>query len=244
MHRIGPASVTSLFLAPLALAAIATGPATALAADAQPRTITVSGEGEIKAVPDEAVLTAGVVSQAATAGEALAANRRAMNEVFAELKRQGIPDKAIQTSEFNVSPQYEIGKDANVPPRIVSYQVSNSVSVTVDDLAKLGLAIDALVSSGANSMGGVSFTIRDPKPLLKQAREVAVKDAMDRAATYTKAAGLTLGNITEINEGGGVSNSVGVLRFEGFTGVDKAPTPVAAGEQSVTARVTITFEIK
>jgi uncharacterized protein len=244
MHRIGPTSLyTSLFLGPLALAVIAMSPVPALAADA-PHTITVSGQGEIKAVPDEAILTAGVVTQAATAGDALAANRRAMNGVFAELKRQGIPDKAIQTSEFNVSPQYETGKDANAPPKIVSYQVSDSVSVTVDDLSKLGAAIDALVSSGANSMGGISFTIRDPKPSMRLAREAAVKDAMDRAGTYAKAAGLALGRITAIDEGGEPSNSIGGVRFERFTGTLNAPTPIAAGEQTISAHVTVTFEIK
>src|SRR5580698_5780339 len=102
-------------------------------ASTQPRTITVSGEGEVKAVPDQAILSAGVVSQAVTADEALATNRRAMNAVFATLKRQGIPDRAIRTSEFSVQPQYGEQRQGNAPPHIVGYQVSNNVSVTVDD---------------------------------------------------------------------------------------------------------------
>jgi uncharacterized protein len=232
----------SFLAAGLVIAAlIAGGPA--VAAGPQLHTITVSGEGEVKGVPDQALLTAGVVTQAATAADALASNRRAMNAVFAELKRQGIPDRALQTSDFNVSPQYAPQREeGDTRPRIVGYQVSNSVAVTVDDLQKLGPAIDALVASGANSMGGVTFAIRDPKPLLRQAREAAVKDAMDRAQTYAKAAGLVLGRIVNISEGGAQAPHP-VFRAMAFDGADKA-TPIAAGEQTVSAQVTVTFEIR
>jgi uncharacterized protein YggE len=211
-------------------------------ASTQPRTITVSGEGEVKAVPDQAILSAGVVSQAVTADEALATNRRAMNAVFATLKRQGIPDRAIRTSEFSVQPQYGEQRQGNAPPHIVGYQVSNNVSVTVDDLSKLGGAIDALVASGANSMGGISFTIRDPKPLLRQARDAAVKDAMDRASVYAKAAGVALGHVVQISEGGAEAPRP-VFRAMALD-ASPAQTPIAAGEQTVAAQVTVSFEIK
>jgi uncharacterized protein YggE len=207
----------------------------------EPRTLSVTGEGSAKAVPDEAELSAGVVSQAPDANAALAANRRAMNAVFAQLKAQGIPDREIQTSDFTVSPQYDSGKDGNGPQRIVGYQVSNNVSVTVDDLAKLGSAIDALVGSGANTLGGVNFTLRDPKPMLQQARAAAVKDAMERAETYASAAGLTLGPVLQIGEGGA---EVARPMFRAMALAASAPTPIAAGEQSVSASVSMTFEIR
>lgn len=232
MHRLG----TSLIIASLAAATI---PSAASAADPQPHTITVSGEGEVKAVPDEAILTAGVESVGATADAALAANRRAMNAVFATLKSRGIPDRSIQTSNFSVSPQYDSGK--HVMPKVIGYQVTNSVSVTIDDLTKLGGAIDALVASGANSMGGISFTVHDPKPLLKQAREAAVKDATDRAQTYAQAAGLSVGPVVQLSEGA-VQMPRPVFRTMAIAGFDA--TPVAAGEQTISAQVTVTFEIK
>jgi len=232
MHRLG----TSLIIASLAAATI---PSAASAADPQPHTITVSGEGEVKAVPDEAILTAGVESVGATADAALAANRRAMNAVFATLKIRGIPDRSIQTSNFSVSPQYDSGK--HVMPKVIGYQVTNSVSVTIDDLTKLGGAIDALVASGANSMGGISFTVHDPKPLLKQAREAAVKDATDRAQTYAQAAGLSVGPVVQLSEGA-VQMPRPVFRTMAIAGFDA--TPVAAGEQTISAQVTVTFELK
>jgi uncharacterized protein len=209
-----------------------------------PRTMTVSGQGEVKAVPDEAVLSAGVVTQAHDAAAALAANSRAMNGVFDALKRIGIPDKSIQTSEFSVTAQYQTDQHGNTTQKIVGYQVSNNVTVIVDDLSKLGSAIDALVTSGANSMGDIAFTIRDPKPLLTEARAEAVKDALQRANTYASAAGVTLGPIDSIGENGYSAPRPMAGRMMAMAASVAAPTPVAAGEESITAGVSITFEIR
>ena len=224
----------------LGAAALLSDPA--FAADAAaPRTLTVSGEGEAKAVPDEAHLSAGVVTQAKKAAEALAANTRAMNEVFATLKRFGIPDKAIQTSEFSVEPQYASNRDGNAGAKITGYTVSNTVNVTAD-LPKLGPALDALVSSGANSLGSIAFTIRDPKPLLAKARVEAIHDATERAQTYAKAGGFALGPILSVNEGGAeMPRPVYAARM---AAAPMAPPPVAAGEESVTANISVTFEIR
>lgn len=236
-RRISPLAVLSIAVV------FAVGPLPALAdSKAATRTISVSGSGEIKAVPDEAELSAGVVSEAVTANEAVAANRKAMNAVFAALKDQGIPDRSIQTSDFAVSPQYDQGKDNNGPQRITGYRASNTVSVTVDDLAKLGAVIDALAGSGSNSMGGVSLTVRDPKPLLKQARIEAVKDAIDRAETFAQAAGITLGRVTEISES---EASVPRPMFRAMAVANSLQTtPIAAGEETISAGVSMTFEIK
>src|SRR5690349_11555913 len=137
----------------------------------QPRLLTVSGEAEVKAKPDQAILSAGVVTEGKTAAAALASNSRSMNAVFDTLKRLGIPERAIRTSEISVQPQYP--NDSRAPRRITGYQASNTVTVTVDDLGKLGPAIDALVSSGANSLNDIGFGLRDPKPLEAQARAEA-----------------------------------------------------------------------
>jgi len=222
-----------------AAAALLAGPA--LAADAAPpRLLTVTGSGEVSAAPDQAQLSAGVVTEAKTAAAALAGNTRAMNAVFATLKRMGIPDKAIQTSGFSVSPQYP-PYNSSAPRAITGYQVSNTVTVKVDDLTKLGTALDALVSSGANQMNGVSFSFHDPKPLLAKAREEAVKDAIAKAKAYADAAGVTLGPIQAINESGAEPPRP-MLMVTAMRAA--APVPVAPGEQSITASVTIAWEIR
>jgi hypothetical protein len=217
----------------------------ALAASDTPRVITVSGQGEVHATPDEAMLSAGVVTTASTAAAALAENARSMNAVFDALRHAGVPEKSMQTSGFNVSPQYATDKDGAQTPHITGYQVSNTVNVMVDDLAKVGPTLDALVASGANSIGGVSFDIKNPKAAMAQARTLAVADAIDRAQTLAKAAGVTLGPITSISEGGGYEPPRPMYRvMSGMAANMAAPTPIAAGEQSVTANVSITWEIR
>lgn len=209
-----------------------------------PRTLTVTGQGQAKAAPDEANFSAGVVSQGATAAQALAANSRAMNAVFATLKKQGVPDKSIQTSNLSVSPQYQICKP-NLPcqQKIIGYEVSNNVNVMVG-IDKAGTVLDALVSSGSNQMGGISFSIHDPKPLLAQARADAVKDAMDRAELYAKAAGVSLGQIMDIQEGGSQMPRPIYRAMEKAVFAAAAAPPMAGGEETVNASVSITWSLK
>lgn len=206
---------------------------------ADPRTIAMGGHGEVKAVPNQVQVTAGVNTSAPTAAGALAANTTRMKGVFAALTRLGIPDRNIQTENFSVSPQYTNGGD-NQPPRLTGYQVSNQVSVRLEDVGKLGTALDALVTSGANQMNGVSFSIKDTSALLTTAREQAVADARARAETYARAAGVTLGPIQSISEGGEVPRPVYKAVFMARAA---GPVPMAAGEESVAADVSIVWEI-
>jgi uncharacterized protein YggE len=210
---------------------------------ANPRMLTVSGQGEAKGAPNQAQLSAGVVTVAKTAAAALAANTRAMNAVFATLKKAGVADKDMQTSDFSVQPQYASSNSSpSAPQRVTGYQVTNNVSVIVEDLGKLGATLDALVSSGANSIGDVGFAVKDPKPLLAQARAAAVADAIAKAQVLAKAAGVTLGPIASISESG-YERPIAVMAMT-MRADSASPVPVAAGEQSVTAGVSIAWELR
>ncbi len=151
------------------------------AQEAPQRTIVVSGTGEAVAVPDVAQVSAGVVSQAVTANAALHTNTEAMERVFAALRATGIEERSIRTANFSVSPQYETSTTSSGnqgPRRIVGYQVSNQVTVVLEEIDDLGTTLDALVRSGANQLNGILFSIFDPKPLEKEARRAAVQDAV------------------------------------------------------------------
>jgi uncharacterized protein YggE len=237
------ARFTALALLATTLGFAGTMRAEAAQAGAIPRTISVSGEGEVSAKPDQARLSAGVLTQAPAAAAALTANTTAMNRVFAALKAAGIPDNKIQTSNFSVQPQYPPYRpDAPDSRAIIGYQVSNQVSVIVDDLSKLGPALDALVRSGANQLGGVSFSIADPKPLAERARAAAVADATAKARTLASAAGVTLGPLLSIEEGTAIRP---VPKFEArATLAAQAPPPIAIGEDSVTVNVSMTYAIQ
>ncbi|HSC19033.1 MAG TPA: SIMPL domain-containing protein [Rhizomicrobium sp.] len=231
--RLGQAISSAMMTALLIPLSVAAQPVVQL------RLLTVSGKAEVKAKPDQATLSAGVVTEGKTAAAALAANSRAMNAVFDTLKRLGIPDRGIQTSEISVQPQYP--NDSRAPRRITGYQASNSVTVTLDNIEKLGSALDALVSSGANSLGDISFGLRDPRPLESQARADAVRDAAQKAEGMARAAGVSLGPIVAINEGE-TSQPVPMRRMAPMALAEA--TPVAAGQETITATVTISWEIR
>lgn len=238
-YRMG-AVLAALVMAGLPQRAVAEAPRA-------PHILTVTGEGEVRAVPDRAQLTAGVVTHAKTAAEALAQNSDAMARVMAALKKSGVPEKSIATSNFSIQPQYPpYRQDApdEDRTRIIGYEAGNQVTVTVDDVSKVGTILDALVSAGANQTGVVSFTFRDPKPLLKQAREEAVKDAIDKARTLAKAAGVTLGPIISIQEGFAAlpSPMIEQRMMAVAAPAYKAP-PIAAGEQTISTQVNIAWEI-
>jgi uncharacterized protein YggE len=159
-----------------------------------------------------------------------------MKAVFTAIEKLGVPQKDIQTTSFNVSPRYASG-DA---PRLTGYDVTNQVTVRLSDVSRLGAALDALVTAGANRMNGIDFAIAEPAPLLDKARADAVADARARAETYARAAGVTLGPVQSISEGG--SGPV-PLRMAAPMAFAAKAVPVAAGEESVSADVTLVWEI-
>jgi uncharacterized protein YggE len=202
----------------------------------------VEGHGEVNAVPDSALISAGVTIQAATAAAALSDNAAAMNRVFAALKSAGVQEKNIQTSNFSVAPQYTPYNSNNTgAQKIVGYLVSNQVNVTLEHVTNVGPTVDALVAAGANQMNGISFTIHDPKPLLAQARASAVVDARERAQTFAQAAHVTLGPILSIGEAT-VEGPRPLFAMQAKA--NAAATPVAAGEQTVSADVSIVWQIQ
>ncbi len=224
-----------------ALVALVAAPAFA---DPAPRVLTVSGHGEASRAPDQSQLSAGVTTQGKTAAAALGANADRMNAVFAALKRAGVADKDMQTSNFSVSPQYAPYVQGSAgPQKIVGYEVSNQVTVTLHDVTKTGAALDALVAAGANQVNSVSFGIENPRALLTNARTDAVADATMRAETYARAAHVSLGNIVSITDTdmGVAPPPMPMMRMQ----MAKADsTPIAEGEQTVSANVTIVWEIR
>jgi uncharacterized protein len=203
--------------------------------------ITVAGSGTAFARPDTAEVSAGVVTQAATAAQALAENSAGMDKVLKAVAALGIPDKDVQTTNVSVTPQQRQGRPEAQPPAIVGYEASNQVRVKVRDIRQVGRVLDTLVGQGANVLGGVSFSVGDPAPVLDQARTKAIADARRKAEVYTQAAGLTLGPVQSIRE-----STPGVPRFAGEMprAMAMSAVPVAPGEQEFQASVTVTYTLK
>ena len=203
------------------------------------RLLTVTGEGRVSSAPDMATVNLGVQRDARDAGAAMAAASDAAAAVLATLEEAGIEARDIQTTRIGLDPRYARQAD-NSPPRITGYIASNDLSVHVRDLAVLGSVLDAVVAEGANSFRGLSFGVSDSTALSDAAREAAVKDAAARAQTLAEAAGITLGPIQSMAEGGGAVVPQPMMRGAMMA---EAAVPVAQGEIDVTARVTIVYAI-
>ena len=162
------------------------------------RAISLTGHGEVRAKPDMAVVTVGVMTQAVSARDAVTDNNAAMEKVIAALKTSGIAEKDIQTSNFSVSPRYDYKENSQA--RLVGYDVSNTVTVTVRDLAGLGTMLDSVVNEGSNQISGIAFDIADRHVLEDQARKLAVADARRKAEIYAAAAGVSLGRVVVMSE--------------------------------------------
>lgn len=206
-----------------------------------PALLSVTGEASVPAIPDLAIMRLSVVTQDRMADQALAENSARMQAVLTELRRFDIAERDLQTSELSLSPIYEQGTEyRNQGRRVVGFRAQNALTVRVRDLERLGEILDAGVRDGANSFGGLSFGVQAPGPLQAEARAQAMKDALARATTLAEAAGVELGPIRSITEQGGLQ-SPRMMRAE--MAMADASVPVAAGEVSVTAVVSLVIEL-
>lgn len=207
-----------------------------------PRIISLSGHGEVRATPDLAYVTSGVVTQGATAAEALAANSKAMTDLFAALKESGIEDRDVQTSNFSVQPRYDFSN--NQAPKMVGYDVSNNVTVTLRKVDTLGTLLDRMVQSGSNQISGISFDVSKPEDAMDEARKLATEDATRKAKVYAKAMGIELGNVMQVSEGSAAQPPMPMVRSTMMKADAAPPVPMAAGEQTLAVDVNVIWEIK
>jgi len=232
--------------AALALALLATA---ACAQQAQPPVagtdgtlLSISAQGEAHRVPDVASLSTGVVTQAADANAAMRANAAQMDKVMAAIRAAGIAERDIRTAGVNVNPQYRYAE--NEPPKITGYQASNTVSLKVRDIGKLGKVLDALVASGANQVNGPSFEIDQPDAAYDEARRAALEKAQARAQMYAKALGLRVRRIVSIDEGGGFQPPRPMPMMAMAARAEKAyDTVVSPGESTLSASIDVVFEL-
>ncbi|HEY8591779.1 MAG TPA: SIMPL domain-containing protein [Sphingomicrobium sp.] len=237
----------AVIAAALALAAGVATPATA-----QQATITqaiagtrldVTATGEVTRVPDIAVVSAGVVTRAATAGAALQQASTKMARVRSALKAAGIEDRDIQTSNISLNPEYRY--DNNQPPRLTGYTASNTVNVRFRNIANAGKVIDALVAEGANQINGPTLTIDKPEAALDEARSRAVAAGRARAELYARSMGLRVVRVVAVSESGGSypvpPRPMAVMaQARG----EAADSKIDAGEQRLEVNLAMTFELQ
>lgn len=228
-------------------------------------TISFSGEGKVFAVPDIAAISFSILTEATTSKAAQNSNSTKSKQIVDFLKSQNIEDKDIKTTGYNIYPQYSYplptGRQVDpVPlkaesvsypdyypgsPKITGYQVNQSFEVKVRDLEKISTILDGLVSAGANQVNNLGFKVDNEEELKEQARELAIKDAKEKAKTLKKQLGISLGKIIGYNEGGyyPVYFKAESVNY-GVGGVSDEGPSVPAGENEIVVNVTITYQVK
>ncbi|HEY4573831.1 MAG TPA: SIMPL domain-containing protein [Thermoanaerobaculia bacterium] len=214
------------------------------ARDVEYPVLTVSGTGQTRVAPDQATVRLGVLAQAPSAREAQERVNRSAQAVLDAIRKAGIPAERIQTTGLSLSPQYAQGR-GDQGPRITGYQASNTVTVLVEDLSKVGPVIDAGLTSGANNLDGVDFGLRKDDAARATALTDAVRSARVKAEALARALRVKLVEIVEVAEGG-VSVSPPPSPFRGRVALAAeamTATPVSAGEVGVEASVTVRWRI-
>ena len=202
----------------------------------------INATGEVTRVPDLAVISAGVVSRSPTASAALQDTADKMTRVIAALKRAGVADRDIQTSNVSLNPEYRYPE--NQSPQLVGYTASNSVTIRFRDIRNSGKILDALVAQGANQISGPSMTVDKPETALDEARAKAIAVGRARAELYARSMGLRVVRIVSVNEGGGYAPPPPMPVAMYARGERDSSTPVQPGEQKLQVNLAMTFELQ
>jgi hypothetical protein len=209
-----------------------------------PESITVTGQGKASVVPDRFSFTLGVQTIAETVDAAVNENNRRVAAVIAALKQAGAAEKDIRTSQFQIWPQqdYQEGR----LPRILGYQVSNSITVRSAKMADAGKLLGVALNAGVNTSSGIQFEVSNPALGRSEALKAAVEDARAKATFLANAAGRAAGRAIIISEGVQAAPPMpypmerATMAMESKVG----DVPVEAGTSEVSYVITVTFELR
>ncbi len=206
------------------------------------RVISVNGEGKIYAKADIAEINLGVTNEARAIAEAQNQSTTAINKIMSFLKSSGVLEKDIKTTNYSIYPVYDYIKGKQT---LKGYQVSQNLDVKIRDLAKTGDIIAGAAENGANLVGSLSFTFDDPEALKAQARELAIKDAKEKAKKLASNLDIKLKGLINYSESSAGDTRVFFSEALGKGGAASAPSPeIPAGENEITINVSLAYEIR
>ena len=202
--------------------------------------VSVGGDSIVQAQPDTAILTVSVVTQAKLAFDAQQENARKTEAVVRALKAAAGTNAEVKTSGYSLQPQ-RVYREGQQP--IVGYEVRNSVTVTVSELAKLGNLIDAAAQAGANDVAGIAFTLREDRLARDRALKEATREAMSKAQVIAQALGGRVVSVAEVQEDGFQRPPQPLFQTGAMVGT-AASTPIAIGSLDIIARVQLVAVIE
>lgn len=240
MKKILVVSLVILLFAPASLLAMS-----GAERDSVTPNITVTGNGEVMALPDRAVIRLGVLAQAKQAAEAQQQANQTIRQALAKFRQLNIPDEKISTVGLTLMPVFsrQDPKKLEEPfePVIVAYQARNTVQVVSDDVTAVGGIVDAGIAAGANQLEGISFEVKDDLKHRQQALRIAVAEARKKADAVAAEMGLSIVGVIEVSEGGAQVFRPAMQVARSFA-ADLA-TPVQPGQLKIEASVTVSFRI-
>ena len=207
---------------------------------AEPHVVT-SGQGVVQAVPDRAWVTIGAESRASSAREAQRLNTVAMTPVIDKLKAAGIASDAVKTIGYDVQYEWDFVNNKRVGR---GYVARNTVEIRIDAVDRVGDILEIAGTSGATSLGGIRFDLKDRSKLEREALRLAVADARGKADAIAAGAGRTIERILRIEEQGVSGGPVPMYRREMSVQAAAAPPPIEAGQTELRAQVTMTAILK
>ncbi len=209
------------------------------------RTITVSGEGKTTVTPDLATLSFSVVSQGTDPDAIQKDNTKKINLAIDFVKSQGVAARDITTSGYNLYPRYNYDKNGG-NPSIAGYELTQTVTVKIRDLASVGKIVGGLPAQGINQIGSLNFSIEDPEAQKNKAREQAFANALAKAQVMAGYNGVRIARVISFQESDGGYPIPMYARAEmmGKGGVASAPPTIEPGQQDLTVNVSVTYEIR
>lgn len=210
------------------------------ASSIQPASFTVTGKGEVVAIPDVIQFSFSVLTEGGLdVGELQKENTAKMNSAIEFLKESGVEVEDLKTQNYNIEPRYSFCiRGVCSPSQILGYSVNQTVEVKVRDFGMIGDILSGIVQRGANSVSQLSFTIDDPSELEDKARNEAMEAAQIKAQDIARAGGFKVGRLISVSEGGFFVPFA--LESSAMTG---GPS-LEPGTQKVTVNVTLRYEIR
>lgn len=208
-------------------------------------TVSVTGTGRVTLTPDRFSFNATVQTMAPTVEEAVNENNAKVAAVIAALKTAGAKPEEIQTSNFSIYPQQDYSQQQQGKlPRLIGYQVSNSITVTRRQIADAGRLLQAAVSAGVNQTSGLSFSVSDPTRGRDEGLRAAFADARVKASLLAQAAGRSLGPAMAITEGGASAPPTPRPMMGRVMAAQVSDVPVESGTEELSFTVSVVFAMR
>jgi uncharacterized protein YggE len=207
-------------------------------------TVSVTGTGHVTLTPDRFTFNVGVQTQAPTVEDTVNQNNSRVAAVNAALKKAGATDAEIRTTGFSIYPQQDFSQQGQMP-RLLGYQVTNSVTVSRKQIDDAGRLLQAAIAAGVNQASGIQFEVSNPARGRDEGLKAAFDDARRKAQVLATAAGRTLGRALSITEGGGAEPPRPMPMVRAMAMQAKvSEVPVESGSQELSFTVSVLFELK